>query len=169
MNYSDQELQLFNDGMTLTADQLVLSRIKVNEDNDEDDDDEDDEETTTRSAYRFSTDLYATECGDDNDTGLIHFRLFDGTSEDEDPFVKIDGKAIREITVGFWQITVGENDECFRYENEIEFIYSDGKTEKIPNPSDLGSLNLILASKILFIDIFRFINNKEDHSFALGK
>lgn len=154
MYLTDDEQKLFDEGIVLSADKLIPSKVYI-------DDDED---------YQFSSDLYATTDTDDEDLGYLHFRVFDGTSEDFDPALSFEGKKISEITLPFEQ-EVDDADESrfiFNTDKGVKIVFLNGETTEINTPSQLSGLSLIFASKIFFIDIVRILKNSESDNYSLN-
>lgn len=143
MYLTDEELKLFNEGITLSANKLIPSMVYL-------DDDED---------SQFSAYLYATTDSANRECGYLHFRVYDGTTEDFDPALSYEGKKISEITLRFEQEVDSEDEDLTRFlfytSDGIEIIYFNGEYKTISTPSQLDSLSLLLASKIFFIDIIR--------------
>lgn len=151
---TDDERKLFDEGIVLSANKLIPSKVYV--------DDEED--------YQFSSDLYATTDTDDEDLGYLHFRVFDGTSEDFDPALSYEGKKISEITLPFEQEgdDADESRFIFNTEKGVKILFFNGETTEIKTPSQLSGLSLIFASKIFFIDIVRILKNSESDNYSLN-
>lgn len=153
MYLTDEEQKLFNEGIVLSANKLMFSKVYV-------DDDED---------YQFSADLYATTDSDDEEVGYLHFRLFNGTSEDFDPALSYENKKISEVTLKFKQEGDYEEDSRFIFKTDdgVMIVFFNGETQIIKTPSQLNGLSLILASKIFFIDAIRILLNSDNNNYSL--
>ena len=153
MFLTDDEKKLFDEGIVLSANKLIPSKVYINDDED----------------YQFSSDLYATDT-DDECIGYLHFRVFDGTSEDFDPALSYEGKIISEITLKFEQEVFDADESRFIFDTEsgVKIVFLNGETLKINTPSQLSGLSLIFASKIFFIDIVRILKNSEKGTYLLN-
>lgn len=144
MNLSNSEEKLFDEGVTFATDQLVLSKVK-------DDVDLDEEE------FKFVADVYATEI--DEDSGVLHFRFFDGNSVEFEPYLKYKEHNVAEITIPFKEkLDENDNFSYFEFLPECEsanILFSDGKYEGFELSNISNFRDLILASKIFFLDIIR--------------
>lgn len=149
----EEEQELFNDGIVLTADKLTPSKVNVNYDED----------------CKFSSDLYATTDPNDEEVGYLHFRLFDGESEDFDPALSYENKKISEVTLKFEQEGEEEDDSRFIFHTNggAKIIFFNGDTKEIQTPSQLNGLSLILASKIFFVDTIRLLLNLDNSNYSL--
>lgn len=154
MFFTDDEQALFDKGIVLSANQLIPSKVYV--------DDEDD--------YLFSADLYATTDSLYQSIGYLHFRLFESTSVDLDPALSYGDRKILEITLAFEQRIENDNDSRFIFdtENGATIVFSNGETQEIKTPSQLSGLSLIFASKIFFIDVVRLLMNSENENYSLN-
>jgi hypothetical protein len=149
LKLTDDEQTLFEEGVVLSTNQLVLSKILVNPEEDE--------------RYMFSTDLYATINPQSVEKGYLHFRIFDGTSEDFDPALSFNDRKIAEIILPFEQ-QEGDNEELyFSYntQNGARLIFIDGESQEFRTLSGLDGLSLIIASKLFFINIIRVLESAE--------
>ncbi len=155
MYLTEEEQKLFNEGIVLSANKLMFSKVYVDDDEDED--------------YQFSADLYATINSDDEEVGYLHFRLFDGTSEDFDPVLSYENKKISEVTLKFKQEGDDEDDSRFIFKTDdgVMIVFLNGETQIIKTPSQLSGLSLILASKIFFIDAIRILLNSDNNNYSL--
>lgn len=153
MYLTDEEQKLFNEGVVLSTNKLMPSKVYV--------DDEDD--------YQFSADLYATTDSNDEEVGYLHFRLFDGTSEDLDPALSFGGKKISEVTLKFKQEGDDEDDSRFIFKTDdgVMIVFLNGENQIIKTPSQLSGLSLILASKIFFIDAIRILLYSDNNNYSL--
>lgn len=154
MFLTDDEQKLFDEGIVLSANKLIPSKVYV--------DDEED--------YQFSADLYATTDTDNEDLGYLHFRVFDGTSDDFDPALSFESKKISEITLQFEQEGDDEDEARFIFDTAsgVNIVFLNGETQEIKTPSQLSGLSLIFASKIFFIDIVRILKNSENNNYSLN-
>lgn len=154
MYLTRNEEKLFNEGIVLSADKLIPS--KVYGDYGED--------------YPFSADVYATTDTDNGALGYLHFRVFDGTSNDFDPALSFESKKISEITLQFEQEGDDEDDARFVYNTTdgVTIVFLNGEKQEIKTPSQLNGLSLIFASKIFFIDIVRILENSENSNYSLN-
>lgn len=149
LKLTNDEQTLFEEGVVLSTNQLVLSKILVNPEEDE--------------RYIFSTDLYATITPQSVGKGYLHFRIFDGISEDFDPVLSFNDRKIAEIILPFEQ-QEGDNEESyFSYntQNGARLIFIDGDSQEFRTLSGLDGLSLIIASKLFFINIIRFLESAE--------
>ena len=151
MYLTDEEQKLFEESVVLSANKLLPSKVTVDAD-----------ELTA-----FSADCYAT-IGALDDHAYLHFRLFDGTSEEFDPSFSYGEKKISEINLQFEQ--VGDEDEHqFVYSTEdARIIFTDGEEESIKPLSDIGGLPLIFAAKVMLVDIVRIITSPEKSDYSLN-
>ena len=155
MNLLDNEQNLFDEGIVLSTDKLIPSKVRIDDDEDED--------------YKFSADLYATTDEDDSDTGYMHLRVYDGTTEDFDPSLTYEGKKSSEVILEFTQ--EGDEDDnrfVFKTKGGAKIIFIDGEVKKINTPSELNGLSLIFASRIFFIDVIRFLLNSDNSNYDLS-
>ena len=152
MYLTDEEQKLFEESVVLSANKLLPSKVTVDAD-----------ELTA-----FSADCYATIDDALDDRGYLHFRLFDGTSEEFDPSFSYGEKKISEINLQFEQ--VGDEDEHqFVYSTEdARIIFTDGEEESIKPLSDIGGLPLIFAAKVMLVDIVRIITSPEKSDYSLN-
>jgi hypothetical protein len=156
MYLTDEEQKLFDEGITLSADKLIPSMVYV-------DDDED---------YQFSAYLYATTDSANREYGYLHFRLYDGTTDDFDPALSYEGRKISEVTLSFEQEVDSEDEDISRFifntSDGAEIKYFRGESQEIFTPSQLNGLSLLLASKIFFIDIIRILRNSDNNNYSLN-
>jgi hypothetical protein len=154
MFLTDEEKKLFDEGIVLSANKLIPSKVFI-------DDDED---------HQFSAYLYATTDSDYEKIGYLHFRVFDGTSDDFDPALSFEGKKISEINISFEQEGDYEDEARFIFDTNkgVKVIFLNGKSQEIKTPSELSGLSLIFAAKIFFIDIVRILKNSEDNNYSLN-
>lgn len=154
MFLTDDEQKLFDEGIVLSANKLIPSKVYI--------DDEED--------YQFSADLYATTDTDNEDLGYLHFRVFDGTSDDFDPALSFESMKISEITLQFEQDGDDEDEARFIFNTTdgVNIVFLNGETQEIKTPSQLNGLSLIFASKIFFIDIVRILKNSENSNDSLN-
>ncbi len=145
------ERKLFEGSVTLSANQLIPSKVTV-------DDDE---------LSKFSSDLFATIDDDDDCKGCLHFRFFDGTSEEFDPSLTFETKIISEVCLGFRQ-DGDEYEPRFVYDVEnAKFIFLDGEEKAIKLKLKLNGLPLIFAAKVFFVDVVRSIVSSDNSSYSL--
>lgn len=146
MILSNDEQTLFDEGILLSTEKLVISKVMV--------DDEDE--------YQFSADCYVTTDDDDEDKGYLHLRLFDGTSDSCDPSISYKESSVSDVVLEFYQ----EGDEdCYRFvyntKDGVNLFLRNGKSERITAISNLTGLSLTFAAKILFVDVIRVIINQK--------
>ncbi|GEM_PF-3497526 len=142
MVLSNEEQTLLDEGILLSTEKLVISKVMV--------DDEEDRQ--------FSADCYVTTDEDDEDKGYLHLRLFDGTSNCLDPSISYKDYSISDVVLEFYQ----EGDEdCYRFvyntKDGVNLFLSNGNTERITSISNLTGLSLTFAAKIFFVDVLKVI------------
>ena len=155
MYLSDNEQNLFDEGIVLSADKLIPSKVRIDDDDDE--------------RCMFSADLYATTDNYHENLGYLHLRVFDGTTEDFDPSLTYEGKKISEVKLEFTQ--EGDEDDnrfVFKTKDGAKIIFIDGEDKEISTPSELNGLSLIFASRIFFIDVLRLLLSSDNSNYALN-
>ena len=146
MILSNEEQTLFDEGILLSTEKLVISKVMV--------DDEDD--------YQFSADCYVTTDEDDENKGYLHLRLFDGTSDSFDPSISYKDCSVSDVVLEFYQ----EGDEdyyrfVYNTMDGVNLFLSNGNSERITSISNLTGLSLTFAAKIFFVDVLKVILNQE--------
>lgn len=155
MYLSENERNFFDEGIILSANKLILSKVRV------DDEDYEDE-------CKFSADLYATIDEENENQGYLHLRVYDRTKEELDPTIVYENKKILEAILKFAQ--EGDEDDyrfIFKKKGGAKIIFSDGEKKEINTPSDLNGVSLILATKIFFIDVIRISLESDNCNYSL--
>lgn len=146
MILSNDEQTLLEEGILLSTEKLVISKVMV--------DDEDD--------YQFSADCYVTTDEDDEDKGYLHLRLFDGTSDSFDPSISYKDSSVSDVVLEFYQ--EGDEDSyrfVYNTKDGAKLFLSNGNSERITSITNLTGLSLTLAAKIFFVDVLKVILNQE--------
>lgn len=137
-----EDQKLIQEGVVLTTSQLIPSAVKV-----------DNDLKTRYSAFAFISDSF------------LHIRIFDGTSDDLEPYFAFDGKKI--IDTCFWYKKQSQNDGNTNYiffsDSDNHLIFSDGSESEYKAISKIGGCpSLLFAAKLIFVDLIHFLITNND-------
>lgn len=137
-----EKQKLMHEGIVLSTTQLIPSAVKI-----------DNDLKTRYSAFAYVSD------------GFLHLRLFDGTSEDLEPYFSFGGKKI--LDACFWYSEIKRKDEDILYdfsdESDNKLFFLDGSDKEIQFALEFGSFSsILLAAKLIFVNLIQFIITNND-------
>lgn len=148
MDFNRDDQEFFNSEKTFNLNKLIISHINIDDDDD----------------IKYNAVCYASLHYNGREA-YLHFKPYDGTSEDLDPSYLYNGSKICDITVGFEQEEDDDENKFLVFNTQnVKILTLDGNCHEIITPSSLNGLNLCLASKVFLIDIFRIIHNQEENN-----
>lgn len=148
MDFNNNDQEFFESVKTFNLNKLLISRIDI------DDDDE----------IKCNADVYVTLNPNGRDASM-HFKPYDGTSEDIDPTYLYNGSKICDIVLNFEQDEDDDENKFFIFNTDnVKILTLDGRCHEIEVMSSLNGLSLCLASKVFLIDIFRILLNQEENN-----
>lgn len=149
MELNRDEEEFFELGKTFNLNKLIITRINI------DDDDE----------IEYNATVYATYDKEDSRVGYLHFKPYDGTSEDFEPAYSYRGYKISDVKLTIEQNTDYDDNNFFVFQtSDVEILTCDGKHHKIETPSMLDGLSLVCASKVFLIDLFHIILYQDENN-----